>query len=156
MHDIPPQAPRDPDLPEALPRKRAPHTLQLVWLIPILAALIGGWMAAKAFLDRGPTIEIQFKSAEGIEAGKTRIRHKSVDIGLVKSVQLSGDRKTVIVRAEMERQVSRGFLVSDTKFWVVRPRVAGGQVSGLGTLLAGSFIGAVSRFFPLARSSRKK
>ena len=142
MHDVPPPPPRDSELPEALPRRKAPHTLQLVWLIPIIAALIGGWMAAKAFLDRGPTIEIQFKSAEGIEAGKTKIRHKSVDIGVVRSVQLSGDRKAVIVRAEMDRQVSRGFLVSDTKFWVVRPRVAGGQVSGLGTLLAGSFIGA--------------
>ena len=130
------------DLPEAVPRNKGPRTLQVVWLIPIIAALVGGWMAAKAFLDRGPTIEIQFKSAEGIEAGKTRIRHKSVDIGLVKSVQLSGDRKAVIVRAEMDRQVSRGFLVDDTKFWVVRPRVAGGQVSGLGTLLAGAFIGA--------------
>lgn len=130
------------DLPEAVPRKKPPHTLQLVWLIPIIAALVGGWMAAKALLDRGPSIEIQFKSAEGIEPGKTRIRHKSVDIGLVQSVKLSADRKAVIVRAEMDRQVSRGFLVEDTKFWVVRPRVAGGQVSGLGTLLAGSFIAA--------------
>ena len=138
MHDPVPGR----ELPEALPRRKAPHTLQLVWLIPILAALIGGWMAAKAFLDRGPNVEIQFKSAEGIEPGKTRIRHKSVDIGVVQSVKLSSDRKAVIVRAEMDRQVSRGFLVEDTKFWVVRPRVAGGQVSGLGTLLAGSFIAA--------------
>lgn len=130
------------DLPEAVPRRKPPHTLQLVWLIPIIAALLGGWMAAKAFLDRGPNIEIQFKSAEGIEPGKTRIRHKSVDIGVVKSVKLSADRKAVVVGAEMDRQVARGFLVEDTKFWVVRPRVAGGQVSGLGTLLAGSFIAA--------------
>ncbi len=130
------------DLPEAVPRKKGPRTLQIVWFIPLIAALIGGWMAAKAFLDHGPSVEILFKSAEGIEANKTRIRHKSVDVGIVKSVKLSRDRKEVIVTAEMDRSVSSGFLVEDTKFWVVRPRIAGGQVSGLGTLLAGSYIGA--------------
>ena len=79
---------------------------------------------------------VQFQNGEGIEANKTRIKHKAVDIGVVRSVTLSPDRKSVIVKAEVDRQSSRGFLAEDTKFWVVRPRIAGGQVSGLGTLLA--------------------
>jgi paraquat-inducible protein B len=103
---------------------------------------VGGWLAFKAVWDRGPTIEIQFKSGEGIEAGKTRIKHKAVDIGVVRAVTLSPDRKAVVVKAEMDRGLADAFLVEDTKFWVVRPRIAGGQVSGLGTLLAGSYIGS--------------
>ena len=129
-------------IPQAVERKPGPKSLQLVWVVPILAALIGGFIALKALWDQGPTITIQFASGEGIEAGKTRIKHKSVDVGTVKSVKLSPDRKSVLVRAEIDRHAGEGFLVEDTRFWVVRPRIAGGQVSGLGTLLAGSYIGS--------------
>ena len=132
----------DGDVPEAVARKPSRRSFQLVWVIPFLALLIGAWIGGKALLQHGPTITLQFKSAEGIEANKTRIRHKSVDIGTVKSVQLSEDTKAVIVTAELERHSSDDFLREDTRFWVVRPRIAGGQISGLGTLLAGSFIGA--------------
>jgi paraquat-inducible protein B len=127
---------------EAVPRKPGPRLLQPIWIIPIVAVVIGAWLAMKNYLDQGPTIELQFKSAEGIEPGKTRIKHKAVDIGIVRSVRLSGDFKTAIVKAEMDRSASRGFLVEDTRFWVVRPRFAGGQVSGLATLFAGAYIGA--------------
>ena len=129
------------DLPRPVERHPGPRAFQLVWLVPILAALIGGWIAIKAAWDAGPTITIRFQSGEGIEAGKTKIKHKAVDIGTVRSVGLSDDRKHVVVTAEIDRQASRGFLVEDTRFWVVRPRIAGGQISGLGTLLAGSYIG---------------
>jgi paraquat-inducible protein B len=130
------------ELPQAVERKAAPRVLQLVFLVPIAAALIGGWLAFKAVWDKGPTIHIQFKSGEGIEAGKTRIKHKAVDIGTVQAVRLSPDLKSVIVSAEIDRGAADAFLVDDTRFWVVRPRIAGGQVSGLGTLLAGSHIGS--------------
>ena len=80
------QTPQLPD-PETLPEARAtPHrrwSLQLVWLIPVIAALIGGWLAIKAVLDRGPTIQISFSTAEGLEAEKTRVKYRSVDIGRV-------------------------------------------------------------------------
>lgn len=141
MNDLPP-LPDEGEVPRALSRKPGPRTLQLVWIIPIIAALVGIGIAVKAMLDRGPTITIHFHTAEGIEAGKTKIRYKSVEIGAVKSVKLADDRKSVLVDAEMDRQSAKGFLVEDTRFWVVRPRIAGGQVSGLGTLLAGSYIGA--------------
>src|ERR1700694_797786 len=125
-------------IPEAVARQPGPRSLQLVWIIPIVAALVGGWIAVKTILDRGPTITIQFASAEGLEAGKTKIRNKSVDIGTVKRIELSADRKAAVVTAQMDRKSSEGFLVEDTRFWVVRPRIAGGQVSGLSTLFAGS------------------
>ncbi|MEO5676048.1 MAG: MlaD family protein [Usitatibacter sp.] len=129
-------------IPQAVERKPGPKSLQLVWIVPILAALIGGFIALKNLWERGPTITIQFMSGEGIEAGKTKIKHKAVDVGTVKGVALSPDRKSVIVTAEIDRRAADGFLVDDTRFWVVRPRIAGGQVSGLGTLLAGSYIGS--------------
>jgi len=120
-----------------------PHrrwSLQLVWLIPIVAALIGGWLAAKAVLDRGPTISISFSTAEGLEPQKTRVKYRSVDIGRVTAVTFSEDRKRVVATVELSKQAAP-FLVADTRFWVVRPRVSGTQISGLGTLLSGAYIG---------------
>ena len=136
-----PRIPDPDDVPAAVPAKSSPRLFQPIWIIPLVALVIGGWIAFKSFLEQGPTITMQFKSAEGIEPGKTKIKHKAVDVGTVKAVQLSSDNKAVIVTAEIDRRAS-GFLVDDTRFWVVRPRIAGGQVSGLGTLLAGSYIGA--------------
>jgi paraquat-inducible protein B len=128
------------DLPEAVATPKKRGSLQLVWIVPIVAAVIGAWLAIQAFIERGPTITVKFKTAEGLEAGKTRIKYKEVDIGLVTEVALGEDRKTVVATAEVSKQ-AESFLVEDTRFWVVRPRVAGGQVSGLGTLLSGSYVG---------------
>jgi paraquat-inducible protein B len=129
-------------IPQAVERGPGPRSLQLVWIIPIIAAIIGASIAFRAFWEKGPTITIQFMSGEGIEAGKTRIKHKAVDVGTVRAITLSPDRKTVVVTADIDRHAADGFLVDDTRFWVVRPRIAGGQVSGLSTLLAGSYIGS--------------
>lgn len=137
----PPSEPED-GIPQAVPRKPSPRSLQMVWIIPILAAIVGGWLAVKSLLDRGPHISIRFESAEGLEAGKTRIKYKNVDIGIVHTIELSDDRKYAIVNAELARRGARGFLAEDTKFWIVRPRFSGGQVTGLSTLLAGAYIGA--------------
>ena len=130
------------EIPHAVARKGGPRSLQAVWIVPLIAVIIGGWLAFKSLVEHGPTITIQFQSAEGIEARKTKIKHNAVDIGTVKSIRLSPDRKSALVTAEMAREVSSGFLLEDTRFWVVRPRIAGGQVSGLGTLLGGAYIGA--------------
>ncbi|MGH8760521.1 MAG: intermembrane transport protein PqiB [Burkholderiales bacterium] len=128
------------DIPQAIAVRKSRWSIQLVWLIPLVAALIGGWLAAKAVLERGPTITISFKTAEGLEAGKTRIKYKEVEIGVVKSVRLSEDRTRVIATAEIVKE-AENLLVEDTRFWVVRARISGASVSGLGTLLAGSYIG---------------
>ncbi|HXZ97613.1 MAG TPA: MlaD family protein [Burkholderiales bacterium] len=137
------ETPRPPDLPEipeavAVPKSR--RSLQLVWVIPIVAALVGGWLAVKTILEKGPTVTITFKTAEGLEAGKTKLKYKEVEIGMVKSVTFSKDLKSVIATADLNKE-TEPYLVEDTKFWVVRPRISGGTVSGLGTLFGGSYIG---------------
>jgi paraquat-inducible protein B len=114
--------------------------VQLVWLVPLVAVLIGGWLAVQSILEKGPTITISFATGEGLEAGKTKIKFKNVDIGVVNSVVLSPDHKSVIASADLAKDAA-SMLVDDTRFWVVRPRISGGTVSGLGTLLSGSFVG---------------
>src|SRR6516225_4079890 len=126
-------------VPEAVAR-RGRVRLPLVWIIPALAALIGGWIAVRAVLERGPTIRMRFQTADGLEPGKTAIRYRSVEVGQVRTVVLAADHRTVFVTAEMVKD-ARSLLSEDTRFWVVRPRIAAGGVSGLGTLISGSFIG---------------
>ncbi|MFL9991055.1 MlaD family protein [Paraburkholderia sediminicola] len=132
--------PGPPELPEAVATRRSRWRMQVVWLVPLVAVLIGGWLAVKAILEQGPTITISFQTGEGLEAGKTKLKFKNVDIGVVKSVTLSGDHRNVIATAELSKDAT-GLLVDDTRFWVVRPRISGGTVSGIGTLISGSFIG---------------
>ncbi|BEV71494.1 MULTISPECIES: intermembrane transport protein PqiB [unclassified Paludibacterium] len=126
-------------LPEArvLPRRRINPSL--VWLVPLLAALIGAWLVVNTILSRGPTITILFTSGQGLEAGKTRIKYRDVDIGEVTAVTLSPDRHHIQVKARLVREASP-YLLADSRFWVVRPRISGGTVSGLDTLLSGSYI----------------
>jgi paraquat-inducible protein B len=131
---------KPPDFPEAVATPRSRWRLQLVWLVPLVAVLIGGWLAAKSILEKGPTITISFQTADGLEAGKTKIKFKNVDIGTIEKITLSPDDKTIIATAELTRDATK-MLVDDTRFWVVRPRISGGSVSGLSTLLSGSFIG---------------
>lgn len=131
--------PESHDLPQAMARPPG-RRIQLVWIIPLIAALIGIWLAAKAIMERGPTITITFATAEGLEAGKTRIRYREVDVGFVKEVALTEDSRRVVVTAQLVKQ-AEPFVVSDSRFWVVRPNFSGGQVSGFGTLLSGAYIG---------------
>jgi paraquat-inducible protein B len=129
-----------PDLPEAVAVPRRRFTPQLIWVVPIVAVLVGGWLAVKAILERGPVITITFKTAEGLEAGKTKIKYKDVEIGVVKTITLSPNRKGIVATAELSKQAEE-FLREDTRFFVVRPRITAGGVSGLGTLLSGGYIG---------------
>ncbi len=131
---------RPPDFPEAVAAPRSRWRVQLVWLVPLVAVLIGGWLAVQSILEKGPTITISFLTGEGLEAGKTKIKFKNVDIGVVKKVTLSPDDKSVVATAELSRDASK-MLVDDTRFWIVRPRISGGTVSGIGTLLSGSYVG---------------
>ncbi|HKW85654.1 MAG TPA: MlaD family protein [Nitrospiraceae bacterium] len=128
------------EVPTAVAVRKRRSAPQLVWLIPIVAALVGGWIVVKGILDKGPTITISFKTAEGLEAGKTKVKFRSLDVGEVKSLKFDRDRQGVLATVELVKEAER-YLVDDTKFWVVRPRIAGGQVSGLGTLFSGSYIG---------------
>ncbi|MDR4493964.1 MAG: intermembrane transport protein PqiB [Nitrospirales bacterium] len=128
------------DVPEAQVVRKRGWSFQVVWLVPIVAALIGGWLVVKGIMEKGPTITITFKTAEGLEAGKTKVKYKNVDIGEVKQISLAEDLQGVVATVELVKE-AESYLVEDTNFWVVRPRVAGGQVTGLGTLFSGSYIG---------------
>lgn len=112
----------------------------LVWLVPLIAALIGVVLVAKSYLDQGPTVVVSFRSGDGLEAGKTKVKYKDVDIGLVRAIALSDDLSKVLVTIDMRKDAQR-FTAEDTRFWVVRPRVGVGGVSGLSTLLSGAYIG---------------
>lgn len=130
---------KTPDFPDAEATPRSRWRLQIVWLVPVLAVLIGGWLAVKAVIEKGPTITISFVTADGLEAGKTKVKFKNVDIGLVKTVTLTPDHERVIATADINKNATN-MLVDTTRFWVVRPRISGGTVSGIGTLLSGSYI----------------
>jgi paraquat-inducible protein B len=113
--------------------------ISMVWFVPIVAALIGAWLVYKAASEKGPTIQIHFETANSLEAGKTKIRYRNVELGVVTGIHLDDDLDHVTLTAEMVPGV-KDYLSADTRFWVVRARVAAGEVTGLGTLLGGAFI----------------
>src|SRR6266498_3932919 len=128
------------DLPQAtvVPKRRT--RISIVWIIPILAAVVAIGIAIQRIMSEGPTITIIFKAAEGLEAGKTFVKYKDVNIGQVTSVKLSRDHSKVEVMAKIDKSAA-DLMVDDAKFWVVEPRVTLSGVSGLGTLLSGNYIG---------------
>jgi len=115
-------------------------SVSIVWIVPLVALLIGGWLAYKAVTEKGPTITITFESAEGLEADKTKIKFKDVEVGQVEEIRLSPDLSQVMVTAQLMKQ-AKDYLTENTRFWVVRARVGGGGVSGLSTLFSGAYIG---------------
>lgn len=124
-----------------LPRvaKRPKRSLAWVWFIPLAALLVGLSIVWRGISQKGPTINIAFQSASGIEEGKTQIRYRDVVIGLVKDVRLNGTQDGVIVQADLTKD-GAAFAREGSRFWVVKPRVGLGGVSGLMTLLSGSYI----------------
>ncbi len=123
--------------PEPQVKKR--RSISLVWLVPAVTLLIGGWLIVSAIRDKGPEITITFKTAEGIEPGKTKIKYKDVEVGKVVSVRFSDDYRTVTLTAQMEKE-SEVLLRRATRFWVVKPRLSLRGVSGLSTLVSGAYI----------------
>jgi paraquat-inducible protein B len=125
-------------LPQAVVQPRS--RLSVVWIIPLVAAVIGAWLAYKAYSEEGPTITITFKTAEGLEAGKTKLKYKDVEVGQVESIVLAEGLSNVVVTAKLVKSAEK-YLTEGTRFWVVRARIAAGQVTGLSTLFAGAYIG---------------
>lgn len=128
--------------PQSLPEpetKKGRWRPSLIWLIPAVALLIALSLAVKAVLDTGPKINVSFRTAEGLVAGKTTVRYKQVDIGLVRQIDLSEDRSHVVAQIELRKDASN-FAAKDSRFWVVRPRIGASGVSGIDTLLSGAYI----------------
>lgn len=114
-------------------------SISIVWLIPLVTAIVGVWLVARTVLDQAPTATIEFKTAQGIEAGKTRIKYKSVDIGIVEEIQFAPDFEHVVLTATFNEGMEE-FLRRNTRFWVVRPQLSIRGASRLDTLISGSYI----------------
>ena len=127
------------ELPAAVPARTSWGRLPLVWILPAVVVLAGGFVVIREKIAQGTSVEIQFENAEGLEINKTKVRYKDVEIGEVREIRVSDDRKKVIVTADIHRN-AKSYLVDDTRFWVVRPRVSGAGVSGLATLVSGAYI----------------
>jgi paraquat-inducible protein B len=121
--------------------KRRRVRVSLIWLVPIVAGIIGLTMAFNDWMNLGPRITVSFLTAEGLEANKTQVKYKNVVIGVVTDIELSDDRTHVLATIELNNTAGP-FTRVDSQYWVVRPRIGAHGVSGVDTLLSGAFIGA--------------
>ena len=115
------------------------NLLTSIWIVPVVALIIALWLAWQYYAKLGPQIRITFPKNEGLRAGQSQIKYKDVPIGKVTKIELSEDGKGVIVYARMEKMASE-YLNKTTKFWIVKPEVGVTGVSGLETLLSGTYI----------------
>ena len=136
------QRPTEEAVPQALPEAVVDERrrVSLVWLIPLVTLVAALWLGYHTYTQQGPLVTITFDTAEGLEAGKTRLRYKDVDVGVVESIALSADLAQVLVHARIDRDLEP-YLTEGSRFWVARPRVSRGQVTGLTTLVGGTYIG---------------
>ena len=114
-----------------------------IWILPVIALVVGGWLLYKGIQDAGIDIIVNFETGEGIAVGKTQVILKGIPIGIVRGKAIHPGMKSVALQIEMDKRTKEG-LVDDLKFWIVRPEVSAGRISALGTLLSGSYI-AVQR-----------
>ncbi|MDX1346254.1 MAG: MlaD family protein, partial [Sedimenticolaceae bacterium] len=120
-------------------RKQQSRGISVIWLVPLVALLISLWLAWHHYASLGELITIRFESAEGLAAGKTPVRFRNVEVGKVEKIQLDDTLTGVIVSVRMTSDTDR-YLNEKTRFWVERPRIGLGGISGLGTLFSGAFI----------------
>src|SRR5215468_1742991 len=118
---------------------RRSRRISVIWIIPALAVAIGAWLAWDTWSKEGPTIRVTFDSGEGLQAGQSQLKFKDIVFGTVKSLELTPDNSRVIVTIATTRQ-AEPLLNSRTVFWVVKPRLFAGTISGLSTLLSGAYI----------------
>jgi paraquat-inducible protein B len=137
-----PTPPSEEELPTPAVQSRR-WLPRLVWVVPIAAAVIGISLLIRNWQNEGPRITISFLSAEGVQVGKTLVKYRDVTVGRVSAVVLSTDHQTAVVSADLSKDAA-SLLKADTQFWIVRPRIGVGSVSGLDTLLSGVYIGVKS------------
>jgi paraquat-inducible protein B len=132
-------------LPQATTRRS--RRISIIWIVPLVAVAIGAWLAWDTFSKQGPTIKISFDSGEGLQPGQSQLKYKNIVFGTVKSLELSPERTHVVVTVATTRQ-ALPLLTDGTVFWVVKPRLFAGNISGLETLLSGSYIGMLPAASP--------
>ncbi|WJK07280.1 intermembrane transport protein PqiB [Pseudomonas fluorescens] len=130
-----------PRTPGQAPVKTRRFSISLVWIVPIIAVLVGISLVVHNLMQEGPSIIVTFKTGSGLTANKTEVKYRNVVIGQVTDVELSDDQKSVNATIKLAKQAET-FTREDSQFWVVRPRIGAGGVSGIDTLLSGDYIGA--------------
>ena len=115
------------------------RSFNAIWIIPLVALLLGIYMVVHTWMTEGPEITIAFDTAEGLTAGKTKVKFRNVEMGLVTEVFLTDDFQGVRAKVKMDLQ-AKPLLTTDTRFWLVTARVSVGKISGLDTLLSGAYI----------------
>src|SRR5439155_6393379 len=125
-------------IPHATARRS--RRISIIWVIPLVAVAIGGWLAWDTLSKEGPTIKISFDSGEGLQAGQSQLKYKDIVFGTVKSLELAPDHTHVVVTVSTTRQ-AEPLLTDTTIFWVVKPRLFAGNISGIETLLSGTYVG---------------
>lgn len=134
-----PEEPVDGEpLPEATVR-RSRWRWSVVWVVPVVAAIVAGYLVYTRLQEIGPTITIVFKDGSGVKAGQTEIRYRGVRLGEVVAIELSPDEESVVVKARL-RGSAETIAREGSLFWIVRPEVGLGTVSGLSTVITGPFI----------------
>lgn len=128
----------DGQVPTASTHRR--RRISLIWIVPVITALIAGWLAWDTFSKRGPTITVSFNTAEGLQAGQSQLKYRDVTMGTVKGIKIAPDLSKVLVTIETVRE-AKPLLTDKTIFWVVKPQLFAGNVQGLDTLLSGSYVG---------------
>jgi paraquat-inducible protein B len=122
------------EIPKARVRRR--RIFRLVWVIPALALAVAAWLVYQRMEDLGPQIAVSFVDGGGLRVGQTPVRYRGVQVGEVSGVKLSEDEKTVVVRIRLQRSAA-GLARDGSQFWIVRPRIGFGQITGLNTVLSG-------------------
>lgn len=122
------------------PVVRKNRGISIIWILPIIALCICGWLVYNSYRDAGVEITIYFKDASGIVPGKTQILARGIPVGLIKRVLPDLEHKQIKAIARMEKDVVK-HLVEDTQFWIVRPQLSASSIQGLDTILSGSYIG---------------
>ncbi len=123
-----------PPTPHVVRHRRS---LPLIWVVPVVAFLVGGWLIARNSREHGPEIVIRFENGSGIEAGKTILEYKGVAVGAVQDVQLDDKLDSVLVHVQLAKNAAE-LARSDSEFWLVRPEIGFGGIKGLDTLLTGA------------------
>ena len=114
--------------------------VSIIWIVPLVAVAIGAWLAWDTLSKEGPTIKVTFDSGEGLQAGQSQLKYKDIVFGTVKSLTLTPDKTHVVVTIATTHE-AKPLLTEGTQFWVVKPRFFAGNISGIETLLSGSYVG---------------
>ena len=122
-------------LPKSKVRRRR-WNFPVVWAVPVLAALVAGYLVYDRFQEFGPNITIKFKDGSGLRTGQTPLKYRGVPIGEVTAVELSKDQQYVLAKATLQRSAA-GIARTGSIFWIVRPEVGIGNITGLGTVMSG-------------------